>query len=111
MEQWNPRESGWLSRGCNPGTLPKPRTMRWAGARCWRRNAPSPRRAREFIPIPGRWTMQRRVFLKASGIAAGALAVSDLGSPLSHAEETWKVAVTVHADQPLGDLKPIWRFF
>jgi xylan 1,4-beta-xylosidase len=55
--------------------------------------------------------MQRRAFLKTGSMAAGALALSEHGSPTSHAEEPRKVSVTVHADQPQGDLKPIWRFF
>jgi xylan 1,4-beta-xylosidase len=52
--------------------------------------------------------MQRREFLKASGLAAGALA---LGDRASRADDTFAVSVTVRADQPRGDLKPIWRFF
>jgi xylan 1,4-beta-xylosidase len=52
--------------------------------------------------------MQRREFLKATGLTAGALAVYD---PASRADENLAVSVTVRADQPRGDLKPIWRFF
>src|SRR5262245_63785663 len=52
--------------------------------------------------------MQRREFLKTTGLAAGALAVSELSA---QADEERAVAITVQADKPRGELKPIWRFF
>jgi xylan 1,4-beta-xylosidase len=51
--------------------------------------------------------MERREFLKATGLAAGSLSLSAAGA----ADEERKVAITVQADKPRGDLKPIWRFF
>jgi xylan 1,4-beta-xylosidase len=48
--------------------------------------------------------VERREFLKA----AGALPLTELSS---RADEERAVAVTVQADKPRGDLKPIWRFF
>src|SRR5262245_42735390 len=52
--------------------------------------------------------MQRREFLKATGMAAGALSLSEL-SP--GADDDRAVSITVRADKPGADLKPIWRFF
>jgi xylan 1,4-beta-xylosidase len=52
--------------------------------------------------------MQRREFLKATGLAAGALSLNERSSG---ADEDRAIAVTVRADQPRGALKPIWRFF
>jgi len=51
--------------------------------------------------------MQRREFIKATGLAAGALSLNELSA---RADER-TVAITVRADQARGDLKPIWRFF
>ncbi|HJZ59351.1 MAG TPA: twin-arginine translocation signal domain-containing protein [Gemmataceae bacterium] len=51
--------------------------------------------------------MERREFLKATATAAGALALNDP----SRADDDRMVSVSVRADQPRGDLKPIWRFF
>jgi xylan 1,4-beta-xylosidase len=50
--------------------------------------------------------MQRREFLRATGLAAGALSITDLSAGDERA-----VAITVQTDKPRGDLKPIWRFF
>jgi xylan 1,4-beta-xylosidase len=50
--------------------------------------------------------MQRREFLKATGLAAGALSFTDLSAGDERA-----VAITVQADKPRGELKPVWRFF
>jgi xylan 1,4-beta-xylosidase len=52
--------------------------------------------------------MQRREFLKATGVAAGAFSLNELSSG---ADEDRKVSITVRADKPGADLKPIWRFF
>lgn len=52
--------------------------------------------------------MERRDFLKATGLAAGALA---LGARPARADEDRPVSVTVRADRALGELRPIWRFF
>src|SRR5262245_7574148 len=48
--------------------------------------------------------MERREFLKA----AGALSLTELSS---RAADERAVTITVQADKPRGDLKPIWRFF
>jgi xylan 1,4-beta-xylosidase len=48
--------------------------------------------------------MERREFLTAAGSLA-------IGGSAAGADDSFKVNVTVHADKPLGDLKPIWRFF
>ncbi len=48
--------------------------------------------------------MERREFLMATGAVA-------LGATVARADDDRPVAVTVRADQPRGDLKPIWRFF
>src|SRR5262245_15443328 len=52
--------------------------------------------------------MERREFLKATGLAAGALGlkVAAVGPPRERA-----VAIRVRADKPGAELKPIWRFF
>ncbi len=52
--------------------------------------------------------MQRRAFLRATGLAAGALS---LNGRAVRADDEFAVTVTVRADRPKGDLKPIWRFF
>src|SRR5262245_44928683 len=54
--------------------------------------------------------MQRREFLKASGLAASALS---LNVPTkSEAQDAMRaVAIRVRADQPGRELRPIWRFF
>ncbi len=52
--------------------------------------------------------MQRREFLKATGLAAGALSLNGRPAP---ADDARVVAITVRADQPRGELKPIGRFF
>jgi xylan 1,4-beta-xylosidase len=54
--------------------------------------------------------MQRREFLKATGSAAGALALNAAATADGPREER-AVAIRVRADQPGGDLRPIWRFF
>jgi xylan 1,4-beta-xylosidase len=51
--------------------------------------------------------MRRREFLKTGGLAAGALSLNHR----SWAEDERPVSITVRADQPRGDLRPIWRFF
>ena len=51
--------------------------------------------------------MERREFLTA-GLAAGSLA---LGARASQADEDRAVSITVRADRPGAELKPIWRFF
>src|SRR5438105_2446883 len=48
--------------------------------------------------------MRRREFLKATGGLALA------GAP-SRADDDRPVSITMRADRPRGDLKPIWRFF
>jgi xylan 1,4-beta-xylosidase len=53
--------------------------------------------------------MQRRDFLKATGLAAGALCLNDTATPA--AQETRTVAIRVRADQDRGEVRPIWRFF
>src|SRR5262245_40132315 len=52
--------------------------------------------------------MQRREFLKATGLAAGALSLDDLSA---RTDDERVVSVTVQADKSRGDLKPIWRSF
>ncbi len=52
--------------------------------------------------------MERREFLKATGLAASALSLREVASA---ADEERKVAITVQADKPRGDFRPIWRFF
>lgn len=49
--------------------------------------------------------MERRDFLKAG------LAASTLGLNVATADEPKPVAIRVRADQPKGELRPIWRFF
>src|SRR5262249_38262701 len=61
----------------------------------------------------GGTTMQRRDFLKATGLAAGTLC---LGDPAASAEpgaggEDRVVPIAVRADQPRGEVRPVWRFF
>ena len=51
--------------------------------------------------------MERREFLKTGGLAAGTLALGDT----LRADELRVVSITVRADRPSGELKPIWRFF
>jgi xylan 1,4-beta-xylosidase len=51
--------------------------------------------------------MQRREFLKATGLAAGTLSLMES----SAADDERAVAITVRADKPGADLKPVWRFF
>jgi xylan 1,4-beta-xylosidase len=48
--------------------------------------------------------MQRREFL----MAAGALSLTELSS---RADDARAVSITVQADKPRGELKPVWRFF
>lgn len=52
--------------------------------------------------------MERREFLKSGGLAVGALTWAD---GTARAAEDRPVSITVRADQPRGELKPIWRFF
>jgi xylan 1,4-beta-xylosidase len=54
--------------------------------------------------------MERREFLKAAGLAAGALGLGAAAEADEPREER-TVAIRVRADQPGGDLRPIWRFF
>jgi xylan 1,4-beta-xylosidase len=53
--------------------------------------------------------MQRREFLKATGLAAGALCLNNPATPA--AQETRTVAIRVRVDQDRGEVRPIWRFF
>jgi xylan 1,4-beta-xylosidase len=50
--------------------------------------------------------MQRRDFLRATGLAAGALCI---GAPARGQDSV--IAIRVHADRVRGDVRPIWRFF
>jgi xylan 1,4-beta-xylosidase len=54
--------------------------------------------------------MKRREFLKATGLAAGALGLK-VAATADRPREEWTVAIRVRADQPGGELRPIWRFF
>src|SRR5262245_62847572 len=54
--------------------------------------------------------MQRREFLKATGLAAGALCL-DAAVRADEPRKERAVAIRVRADQPGGELRPIWRFF
>jgi xylan 1,4-beta-xylosidase len=54
--------------------------------------------------------MERREFLKATGFAAGALCL-DAAARADGPPEERAVAIRVRADQPGGELRPIWRFF
>jgi xylan 1,4-beta-xylosidase len=54
--------------------------------------------------------MERREFLKATGLAAGALVLNGAATADGPREER-AVAIRVRADQPGGELRPIWRFF
>jgi xylan 1,4-beta-xylosidase len=54
--------------------------------------------------------MQRRVFLKASALAAGELGLK-VAARADGARAERAVAIRVRADQPGGELRPIWRFF
>jgi xylan 1,4-beta-xylosidase len=54
--------------------------------------------------------MQRREFLRAAGLAAGALVLNGAATAGAPREER-AVAIRVRADQPGGELRPIWRFF
>src|SRR5262249_44456575 len=54
--------------------------------------------------------MRRREFLKATGLAAGALGLKAAARADEPREER-AVAIRVRADQPAGELRPIWRFF
>jgi xylan 1,4-beta-xylosidase len=60
--------------------------------------------------LKGGPAMERREFLKTAGLAAGALG---LGAPAQADEPRGEraVAIRVRADQPGGELRPIWRFF
>src|SRR5688500_8839413 len=51
--------------------------------------------------------MERREFL-TTGLAVGALSLTD---GTARADEDRPVSITVRADRPGGELKPIWRFF
>jgi xylan 1,4-beta-xylosidase len=53
--------------------------------------------------------MQRRDFLKATGLAAGALCLTDPAMPADRESRT--VAIRVRADRERGEVRPIWRFF
>jgi xylan 1,4-beta-xylosidase len=54
--------------------------------------------------------MQRREFLKETGLAAGAICL-DLTAKADGPREERAVAIRVRADQPGSELRPIWRFF
>jgi xylan 1,4-beta-xylosidase len=54
--------------------------------------------------------MQRREFLKATGLAAGARVLDGAATAEGPREER-AVAIRVRADLPGGELRPIWRFF
>jgi xylan 1,4-beta-xylosidase len=54
--------------------------------------------------------MERREFLTATGLAAGALALNGAAAAAGPREGR-AVAIRVRADQPGGELRPIWRFF
>jgi xylan 1,4-beta-xylosidase len=54
--------------------------------------------------------MERREFLKAAGLAAGALSL-DVAAKADEPSKERAVAIRVRADQPGGELRPIWRFF
>jgi xylan 1,4-beta-xylosidase len=54
--------------------------------------------------------MERREFLKAAGLTAGALGLGVAADADGPPEER-VVAIRVRADQPRGELRPIWRFF
>jgi xylan 1,4-beta-xylosidase len=54
--------------------------------------------------------MKRREFLKATGLAAGSLVLNGAATADEPKQER-AVAIRVRADQPGGELRPIWRFF
>jgi xylan 1,4-beta-xylosidase len=54
--------------------------------------------------------MERREFLKATGLATGALGLNGVAQADGPRAER-AVAIRVRADQPEGGLRPIWRFF
>lgn len=54
--------------------------------------------------------MERREFLKATVLAAGALGLNVAAQGEGPLEER-PVAIRVRADRPGGELRPIWRFF
>jgi xylan 1,4-beta-xylosidase len=54
--------------------------------------------------------MQRRTFLQTTAWAAGALSL-DVAAAADEAPRPRAVAIRVRADQPAGQLRPIWRFF
>jgi xylan 1,4-beta-xylosidase len=55
--------------------------------------------------------MKRRDFLKAAGLAAGALGLDIPGKADEPGGVERAVAIRVRADRPGGELPPIWRFF
>jgi xylan 1,4-beta-xylosidase len=55
--------------------------------------------------------MKRRDFLKAAGLAAGALCLDVQGKAEEPGGVERPVAIHVRADRPGGELPPIWRFF
>jgi xylan 1,4-beta-xylosidase len=54
--------------------------------------------------------MERRDFLKATGLAAGALCL-DVPAKADNPSGARAVAIRVRADRPGDELRPIWRFF
>jgi xylan 1,4-beta-xylosidase len=54
--------------------------------------------------------VERREFLKATGLAAGAVCLND-GTQADGPGGERAVAIRVRADQPGDELRPIWRFF
>src|SRR5579871_2659112 len=55
-------------------------------------------------------TMERREFLQAASLAGSSLCL-DASVRADGSDEKRSVAICVHADQPGGELRPIWRFF
>ncbi|MCI0464509.1 MAG: hypothetical protein L0Z62_46855 [Gemmataceae bacterium] len=56
--------------------------------------------------------MQRRDFLKRTGLAAGAVCLDASAQATdSDASSKYPVSIRVHADRARGALRPIWRFF
>jgi xylan 1,4-beta-xylosidase len=54
--------------------------------------------------------MERREFLKGTGLAAGALCLGS-AAKADGPHEVRAVAIRIRADQPVAELRPIWRFF
>jgi xylan 1,4-beta-xylosidase len=52
--------------------------------------------------------VQRREFLKSTGVMAGAVCLPD---DAAAGDQSFPVTIRVRADKPRGVLRPIWRFF